>query len=151
MDKILEWAVTISFMLMIVTVMLQVIARIALPWSPHWTEEMARFCFIYMVSLGAGLAVKDRSYINVSLFLDWLDVKARNWMDSFILLCILLLMLCMLVFSIPLMDIVSLQDSASLKINMALIYFSMTCMSGFVAFYSIMELQKNIKKIFRNQ
>ena len=151
MDKILEWAVTISFMLMILTVMLQVIARYALPWSPHWTEEMARFCFIYMVSLGAGLAVKDRSYINVSLFLDWLDVKARHWMDSFILLCIILLMLCMLVFSIPLMDIVSLQDSASLKINMAFIYFSMTCMSLFVAFYSIVELQKNLKKIFRNQ
>lgn len=151
MDKILEWAVTISFILMIVTVMLQVIARIALPWSPHWTEEMARFCFIYMVSLGAGLAVKGSSYINVSLFLDWLDVKARIWMDTFILLCIILLMLCMLVFSIPLMDIVSLQDSASLKINMAFIYFSMTCMSAFVAFYSIIELQKNIKKIFRNQ
>lgn len=150
LDKILEWAVTISFMLMIVTVMLQVIARIALPWSPHWTEEMARFCFIYMVSLGAGLAVKDRSYINVSLFLDWLDVKARIWMDTFILICITLLMLCMLVFSIPLMDIVSLQDSASLKINMAFIYFSMTCMSSFVAFYSIMELKKNITKILRN-
>ncbi|MCH6235288.1 TRAP transporter small permease [Cognataquiflexum rubidum] len=150
-DRILEWAVTVSFLLMIVTVMVQVIARYALPWSPHWTEEMARFCFIYMVSLGAGLAVKDRSYINVSLFLDWLDVKARNWMDSFILLSIILLMLCMLVFSIPLMDIVSLQDSASLKINMAFIYFSMTCMSAFVAFYSIVELLKNLKKIFRNQ
>lgn len=150
LDKILEWGVIISFSLMIVTVMLQVIARIALPWSPHWTEEMARFCFIYMVSLGAGLAVKDRSYINVSLFLDWLDVKARIWMDTFILICITLLMLCMLVFSIPLMDIVSLQDSASLKINMAFIYFSMTCMSSFVAFYSIMELKKNITKILRN-
>lgn len=150
LDKILEWGVIISFSLMIVTVMLQVIARIALPWSPHWTEEMARFCFIYMVSLGAGLAVKDRSYINVSLFLDWLDVKARIWMDTFILICITLLMLCILVFSIPLMDIVSLQDSASLKINMAFIYFSMTCMSSFVAFYSIMELKKNITKILRN-
>lgn len=150
LDKILEWGVIISFSLMIVIVMLQVIARIALPWSPHWTEEMARFCFIYMVSLGAGLAVKDRSYINVSLFLDWLDVKARIWMDTFILICITLLMLCMLVFSIPLMDIVSLQDSASLKINMAFIYFSMTCMSSFVAFYSIMELKKNITKILRN-
>ena len=150
LDKILEWAVTVSFMLMILTVMIQVIARYALPWSPHWTEEMARFCFIYMVSLGAGLALKDRSYINVSLFLDWLDVKARNWMDAFILLCIILLMIVMLVFSIPLIEIVSLQDSASMKINMAFIYFSMTCMSFLVMFYSILEIRSKLKQILRS-
>jgi TRAP-type C4-dicarboxylate transport system permease small subunit len=149
LDKILEWAVTISFMLMIITVMIQVIARYGLPWSPHWTEEMARFCFIYMVSLGAGLAVKDRSYINVSLFLDWLDTKSRIWMDTLILLAIIILMLCMLVFSIPLMEIVSLQNSASLKINMAFIYFSMSAMSFLVVFYSILAIRSNLKKILR--
>jgi TRAP-type C4-dicarboxylate transport system permease small subunit len=150
LDKILEWAVTISFMLMILTVMIQVIARYALPWSPHWTEEMARFSFIYMVSLGAGLAVKDRSYINVSLFLDGLGTKSRIWMDTLILLAIILLMFCMLVFSIPLMEIVSLQNSASLKINMAFIYFSMTCMSFLVLFYSILAIRSNLKKILRS-
>lgn len=151
MDKILEWAVTISFILMILTVMLQVIARYALPWSPHWTEEMARFCFIYMVSLGAGLAVKDRAYINVSIFLDRLTTKSRIWMDTLILFSIFVLMLVMLGFSIPLIKIVSLQDSAAMKVNMAFIYFSMTCMSFFVAYYSMIEIQRNFKKILQNQ
>lgn len=149
LDIILEWAVTISFMMMIITVMIQVVARYALPWSPHWTEEMARFCFIYMVSLGAGLAVKDRSYINVSIFLDWLDSKSRLWMDTMILLAIILLMLFMFVFSIPLIEIVSLQNSASMKINMAVIYFSMSAMSFLVLFYSILAIRSNLKKILR--
>ena len=95
-DKILEWAVTVSFMLMIITVVIQVVARYALPWSPHWTEEMARFCFIYMVSLGAGLAIKERAYINVSIFLDGLNSKGKIWMDSIILFSIMVLMLFML-------------------------------------------------------
>ena len=149
LDIILEWAVTISFMMMIITVMIQVVARYALPWSPHWTEEMARFCFIYMVSLGAGLAVKDRSYINVSIFLDWLDSKSRLWMDTMILLAIILLMFFMFVFSIPLIEIVSLQNSASMKINMAVIYFSMSAMSFLVLFYSILAIRSNLKKILR--
>jgi TRAP-type transport system small permease protein len=149
-DRILEWAVTISFGLMILTVIIQVVARYALPWSPHWTEEMARFYFIYMVSLGAGLAIKDRAYINVSVFLDGLNFKGKIWMDSLILFSIMILMIIMFVFSIPLMKIVSLQDSASMKINMALIYFSMTCMSFFVAYYSLIELIKNFNKILRN-
>jgi TRAP-type C4-dicarboxylate transport system permease small subunit len=149
LDKILEVAVTISFILMIITVMIQVIARYGLPWSPHWTEEMARFCFIYMVSLGAGLAVKDRSYINVSIFLDWLDSRTRIWMDTMILLAIILLMMFMFVFSLPLMEIVSLQNSASMKINMAVIYFSMSAMSFLVLFYSILAIRSNLKKILR--
>jgi TRAP-type transport system small permease protein len=151
LDKILEWAVTISFILMILTVMLQVIARYALPWSPHWTEEMARFCFIYMVSLGAGLAVNDRAYINVSVLQDRLTPKSRIWMDTLILFSIFVLMMIMLGFSIPLMEIVSLQASAAMKVNMAFIYFSMTCMSFFVAYYSIIEIQRNFKKILQNQ
>jgi TRAP-type C4-dicarboxylate transport system permease small subunit len=149
LDKILEVAVTISFILMIITVMIQVIARYGLPWSPHWTEEMARFCFIYMVSLGAGLAVKDRSYINVSIFLDWLDSRTRIWMDTMILLAIILLMMFMFVFSLPLMEIVSLQNSASMKINMAVIYFSMSAMSFLVLFYSILAIRSNLKKLLR--
>jgi TRAP-type C4-dicarboxylate transport system permease small subunit len=150
-DKILEWAVTISFMLMILTVVIQVVSRYALPWSPHWTEEMARFCFIYMVSLGAGLAIKERAYINVSIFLDGLNSKGKIWMDSMILFSIMVLMLFMLVFSLPLVKIVSLQDSASMRISMGFIYFSMTCMSFFVAYYSLLELLKNFGKILRNR
>lgn len=145
LDKILEWAVTLSFMVMIVVVMLQVIARYALPWSPHWTEELSRFCFIYMVSLGAGLAIKDRAYVNVTTLLNLFKGRARFYLDTLILLGIVMLMLFMLIYSIPLIKIVTLQNSAALQINMAFIYFSMTCMSLFVILYSLVQLQSNFK------
>ncbi|MEX2594664.1 MAG: TRAP transporter small permease [Anditalea sp.] len=146
LDKILEWAVTLSFMVMIIVVMIQIIARYALPWSPHWTEELARFCFIYMVSLGAGLAIKDRAYVNVTTFLNKFTGKTRFYLDSSILIGILVLMLFMLIYSIPLLKIVSLQNSAALQINMALIYCSMTGMSLFVMLYSLVQLKANFKK-----
>jgi TRAP-type C4-dicarboxylate transport system permease small subunit len=145
LDKILEWSVVISFMLMIVVVMIQIIARYALPWSPHWTEEMARFCFIYMVSLGAGLAIKDNAYVNVTTLLDRIKGPARFYADSMILLSIIVLMVCMLIYSIPLLKIVSLQHSAALQVNMSLIYFSMTAMSLFVAIYAGAQLIVNFK------
>ena len=36
----------------IVSVMIQVIARTFLPTAPNWTEEAARYLFIYMVAFG---------------------------------------------------------------------------------------------------
>lgn len=146
LDNVLEWAVTASFMLMIVVVMIQVIARYALPWSPHWTEELARFCFSYVVSLGAGLAVKDRAYVNVTILLDRFSGPAKFYMDSIILLGIILLMVCMFIYSLPLIEIVSLQRSAALQVNMAFIYFSMTAMSFFITLYAGAQLRANFIK-----
>lgn len=150
LDKTLEWAVIVSFVLMIITVIIQVVARYALPWSPHWTEELARFSFIYMVSLGSGLAVKDRAYVNVSSILDRFTPKGKLLMDNLILSAIILLMGTMFFFSFPLIKIVTLQNSASMKINMGVIYFSMTCMGFFVMFYSFFEIQQNFKNKRRN-
>lgn len=143
LDKILEWAVTINFILMIMIVLVQVVSRNVLPWSPHWTEELARFCFSYMVSLGAGLAVKDGAYVNVTILLDRVRGRLRFYMESLILTGIISLMVCMLIYSFPLLKIVSLQQSAALQINMAFMYFSMTAMSAFIALYAGAQLWVN--------
>jgi TRAP-type C4-dicarboxylate transport system permease small subunit len=147
LDKVLEWAVIGSFILMILTVCLQVFARYALPWSPPWTEELARFAFIYMVSLGAGLAIKDRSYVNVDLLFNSLAEKQKILLDNIILILISLLMVIMLWHAFPLVQIVKLQRSASLKINMAVVYFSMCFMAALVLMFALRELQKNIHQI----
>lgn len=147
LDKALAWALVISASAMILVVLLQIMARYALPWSPDWTEEMARFCFIYMVSLGAGLALKDNAYVNVTTFLGKFPVKVRLYMESIILSSVSMLMFIMFVYSFPLLKIVSLQTSAALQINMALIYFSMMLMSFFVMLYAIVQLTEKLRHL----
>lgn len=147
LNRALSWALVLSAGAMVLVVLLQIIARYALPWSPHWTEEVARFCFIYMVSLGAGLALKDNAYVSVTAFLDKLPAKGRMYLESFILLSICLLMLTMLVYSFPLLNIVRLQSSAALQINMALIYFSMMLMSFFVLLYALVQLIQKLRHV----
>jgi len=145
LDKVLSFLVVSSFLLMIAVVVLQVLARYALPWSPNWTEEMARFCFIYMVSLGAGLAIQDRGYVSVNTLLDNLGATARKRLEIIILILVIILMLTMFVVSIPLVRIVSLQTSAAMQLNMSVMYASMTCMGLFVSIYSILQLLERIK------
>lgn len=147
LDKILGGALVVSASTMVLVVLLQILARYALPWSPEWTEEMARFCFIYMVSLGAGLALKDNAYVNVTTFLNKFPDTARLYMESIILIAVSVLMLIMFVYSFPLLAIVKLQTSAALQINMALIYFSMMLMSFFVMLYAIIQLTEKLRNL----
>jgi TRAP-type C4-dicarboxylate transport system permease small subunit len=65
--------VTVAFL--IVPVTLQMISRLTglIPaWI--WTEEMARFLFIWMVMLGAMIGVRDATHFEVDV---WPDLKPR--------------------------------------------------------------------------
>ncbi|MEO8676470.1 MAG: TRAP transporter small permease [Casimicrobiaceae bacterium] len=61
--------------LLIVPVTLQMISRFtALIPAWIWTEEMARFLFIWMVMLGAMIGVRDGSHFDVDV---WPELKPR--------------------------------------------------------------------------
>ena len=40
-----------------ICVLIQIISRNLLPSAPSWTEEAARYTFIYMVAFGCGVAI----------------------------------------------------------------------------------------------
>lgn len=139
LDRALSGALMVSALAMVLVVLLQIVARYALPWSPHWTEEVARYSFVYLVSLGAGLALKDNAYVGVTVFLDKLPGRARRYLEGIILLSVAGLMGSMLMACVPLLKIVRLQSSAALQINMAFVYFSMMVMSFFVLLYAVVR------------
>ena len=67
-ERVLRWIMTALFALLLVPVTLQILARY-LPFVPRyiWTEEVARFCFIWVIMLGAMIAVRHDSHFNVDL------------------------------------------------------------------------------------
>ncbi len=51
----------------IATVVLQVFSRTFLPTTPSWTEELARYLFIYAIAFAGGLVVRRNEYVMVDL------------------------------------------------------------------------------------
>jgi TRAP-type C4-dicarboxylate transport system permease small subunit len=73
--KLLDWLLALSVGILVIPVTLQMIARLTglIPnWI--WTEEMARFFFIWMVMLGAMVGVRDGSHFDVDV---WPQLKPR--------------------------------------------------------------------------
>lgn len=62
----------------IASVLIQVIARTFLPAAPNWTEEAARFLFIYMVAFAGNAAVLSDEYVGVELLTEFLPHKIQN-------------------------------------------------------------------------
>jgi TRAP-type transport system small permease protein len=72
---LLEWLLVLSVAIIVVPVTLQIIARYtALIPSYIWTEEMARFLFIWTIMIGAMIGVRESSHFEVDV---WPDLSPR--------------------------------------------------------------------------
>lgn len=67
-SRLLSTVVVVSVGILVVPVMLQIISRYtSLIPSYIWTEELARFLFIWTVMIGAMLGVRDSAHFDVDL------------------------------------------------------------------------------------
>ncbi|MFN3673738.1 MAG: TRAP transporter small permease [Bosea sp. (in: a-proteobacteria)] len=67
-SRLLSFVVVLSVGVLVVPVMLQIVSRYTdLIPSYIWTEEMARFLFIWTVMIGAILGVRDSAHFDVDL------------------------------------------------------------------------------------
>ena len=63
----------IFYLTFVACVLIQVISRNFLPSAPSWTEEAARYSFIYMVGFGCAVAVHRSEFVNVEFLHDALE------------------------------------------------------------------------------
>jgi len=68
--RISEFVVSLSFGTMVIIIFMQVIFRYLLKQSLSWSEELATFIFIWLTFIGASVATKERSHINVTMLVD---------------------------------------------------------------------------------
>ena len=62
----------------ILSVIIQVTARTFLPVAPNWTEEAARFLFIFMVATAGNAAVLSDEYVGVEMLQECFPPKVQK-------------------------------------------------------------------------
>lgn len=66
---LLNWLLIGTVMVLIVPVTMQIFSRYTSLIPPYiWTEELARFLFIWMIMLGAMVGVRETSHFNVDIW-----------------------------------------------------------------------------------
>ena len=70
-----NWLLVATVAILIIPVSLQIFSRFtALIPSYIWTEEMARFLFVWMIMIGAMVGIRDSAHFDVDL---WPELKPR--------------------------------------------------------------------------
>lgn len=122
-NRILQVAVTGLFALLIVPVCLQILARYTDVIPRYiWTEEVARFCFIWIIMLGAMIAVRDETHFNVDLFGTPPTPAGRGWSQLLVHVAMLALALCFVWYGKEFSEEGLLQTSEIAELPMIAIY-----------------------------
>jgi len=69
-ERLVRWIVILLMGVMTVLVSIQIVSRYVFNFPLGWSEEMARFSFVWVSFLGASALMQVREHINVTVFLD---------------------------------------------------------------------------------
>ena len=103
-------------------VLLQVLMRYLFAYPNPWSEEVSRFCFIWLSLLGASLAVEHRAHFGFDLVTKKLAPRAKRAVEMCAGAVVLLFALLLIGTGIALMDLTMGERSAALNLPVALVY-----------------------------
>ena len=88
-NNVVSYTGMILFGILIFACVAQVFFRFVLNNSLSWTEELARYCFIWMHMIGASLLIEANGHATVTVILDLMHGAVRKVFDILIELIIL--------------------------------------------------------------
>jgi len=113
----------ISLSLMLVIIFMQVVTRYIFNYTFHWSEEAARFLFVWTVFMGSALIIGDKGHMAVNILSDKLkDKKAGIFLNVFLQLCSLAFILILIVQGSKMVKIMMFQTSPALHMPMGYVY-----------------------------
>lgn len=138
-DGILKAVSIACFVAIAVAVFLQVFSRFLLPTTPSWTEEVSRYCFIYLVASAIGLAWRDGDIISLDLYQHRLGPRGQAIHRLIMSALTGLASLATLVTVPALMQVGSFQRSPALGMPMKYVYFALFVLLASLAFHALRQ------------
>lgn len=136
-DKFVKISIVIFFSLLIFSCSLQVFTRYVLNSAFSWTEELARYSFIWANLLGAAFCTKKGTHATVTAISDRFNEKLKVKINIFVQIVIFLVAIVMVIYGSELTIRTIHQTSAAMKISMALVNASVPICGFFILIYVI--------------
>lgn len=142
-----EYLLVTSLAVNVILVFAQVIMRYVFRYSLSWTEELARYIFVWQIWLGASLGVKYRKHIRVELINSLLSVKWRQRIEIVVLVLWLIMTMFLSINGQYLVELLLArkQLSPALRLPMGYMYASVPVGCFIMSLRLLQELFKQIR------
>lgn len=146
-DGIVRWAVVLLMLVMTVTVCLQILFRYVFNVPLGWSEEMARFAFVWVSFFGASALMRMREHINVTIFLDRFPARLQA---IAVFLANLVAVICVYFFVVGGIALTTnewRQLAPATEIPMGWVYLAIPVSSGLMAIWIVIQTIESAMKL----
>ncbi len=122
LNKIYAYAGVALLAVISIACILQVFSRYVMGHAIQGTEEISRYCFIWLGFLGSSVCVQKWSNAQVSFLNDTLKGDAKKWHSAFLNICVIICASVLLYQGMKCVGITGKQKSSMLRIPMSYVY-----------------------------
>ena len=143
--KIEEWITLSLLIVLIVVTSLGIISRYFFHSPIVWTEELARFVFIWMISFAVGYCVTKHDHVRVEMFVNMMPEKAHRVIDLILSVMTLAFFLYLIPYSFKFMIAQDRIRSTALHLPFSYVYSGVLIASVLIVihlFYNFLVLLK---------
>ena len=146
--RLLKTVLTSLMLLMIVPVLLQILSRYSGFFPRYiWTEEVARFCFIWIVMIGSMIAVRDGSHFRVELLPQPETNRQKGIADLVVHISMMLMAIVFIWYGYDFAKFGFMQNSEMSGINMLSIYVSFPLAGATWVVFLLERIVADVRKI----
>ena len=140
-------AVVAVFAIMIVITFLQVVFRYVLTAPLPWSEEAARYCFVWIVFLGAALGLERGVHLGVDLLVNRMPPGMRRNTAVASNICIAGFALIIIYASAPVLQLNAWQHSPALGIQMSYVYVAIPVSMALIALIALLRVVQALRSV----
>ncbi|MFK7942574.1 MAG: TRAP transporter small permease [Paracoccaceae bacterium] len=148
-DKNAErWLLLMFYVMLVITMAIEVIRREIFAYSSIWGEEIVRYSFIYLAWVGAAAAVKERGHIRIDVIMHYLGTRTKALLYIFGDFVMLAVALVALYWSLETVHISAKFGSVTDGLRISKVWFLMAVPIGFALM--IWRLAQSFRRDFKS-
>lgn len=120
--EVVSWVTIMLFLVMVGLCILQVICRYVLKVSLSFTEELARFLFIWTTFLGTAMALKKNKHVKMELLVQSLPEIVQKLLNVLVFVSEMLIYVVLLYSGVQVVSKTIAQTSAAMNVSMGIVY-----------------------------
>ncbi len=139
--------VTVAFCaVMVSSIVLQVVTRVAFNRSPPWTEEIALLMFGWIVLLMLAIGVRENAHVRVGALVEWLPQELADFAERMISLLIGAIAVFLVWAGAGSLMEMRGSTSAAIRYPIELLYASMPVSTAVMAMFAFENVVRGVPK-----
>ncbi|MBN2285589.1 MAG: TRAP transporter small permease [Tissierellales bacterium] len=151
LNFLVKYVTFVQLVMMTFIIVLQVFFRKVLSSSLSWSEESARYLFIWIIMLGVSIGVKEGFHVAVTIFINKLPKTSRIVSNIIFSMLLGVMAMVMIIYGYDLANIVAVQLSPAVRLSMYWVYLSVPVSGVLIMIHLLENIERNVRNLFNSE